>query len=143
MCQLNWLMAVWTRITSGCCEADRRMPDRAAGHSGFEFHNPELEVGLIVVSAVVTITITIAVVAHVVHGAAVAFLEACPEVALFFVAADRRMLVHLVIIGVSVTAVLVVMASCFHAFVEPLTLGIAVVIGIALPVATILILILR
>lgn len=97
---------------------------------------------LIVVAAAV-VTIAVATVAHVVHGAAIPFFETFAEVVLGFVATNRRMLVHLVVIGVSVTAIHVIVAGRFHAFMEALALIVAVVIRIALPIAAILVLILR
>jgi len=93
-----------------------------------------LDVGLVVVAAV-TIAITVAAIPHVVHRAAIAFLEAFAEVALGFVSADGRMSVHTIVVGISVAAVLEIATGGFHAFVKALTLGIAVVVGIAIPVA--------
>jgi len=87
-----------------------------------------LEVGLIVLA------VTIAVIPHVLHGTAIAFLEAIPEfAAITFV--DGRMLVYVMIVGVGVATVHVVATGSFHAFMEALALGIAIAVGCAVPIA--------
>jgi hypothetical protein len=88
-------------------------------------------VGLIIVTA---ITIAIAVMLHVVHSAAITCLEAVAEFAtVAFV--DRRMLVHLVIIGIGVTAIHVVTAGSLYTFTEALALRVAITVGSAIPIA--------
>jgi hypothetical protein len=82
----------------------------------------------------IVVTITIAVVLHVVHGAAIAFLEAVAEFAtVAFV--DRRMLVDLMIVGICVTAIHVITTSCLHTFTEALALRVTIAVGGAIPVA--------
>jgi hypothetical protein len=102
-----------------------------------------LGAGLVIVTAVaiaVVVTIMIAVVLHVIHGATVAFFKALAEFApIMFV--DGRVLVHLMIVGVGVTAIHVIPASGFNTFTEALPLRISVSVWSAIPVAiTILIL---
>lgn len=86
------------------------------------------------------VAITVAVL-HVIHGATVAFLEAVTEFAtIAFV--DWGMFVHLMVVGIGVTAVHIVAASSFHTFSEALALGISIAVGSPIPVAiTILVLI--
>jgi hypothetical protein len=95
-------------------------------------------VGLVVVTAV-----TITIMPHMIHGAAVAFFEAVTEfAAVAFV--NRRMLVDLMIVGVGVAAIHVVTTSRFHTFAESLPLRVPIAIGSAIPVAiAILVLTLR
>ena len=89
--------------------------------------------GLIIVTAI-TIAIAVAVMLHVVHSAAITCLEAVAEFAtVAFV--DRRMLVHLVIIGIGVTAIHVVTAGSLYTFTEALALRVAITVGSAIPIA--------
>ena len=89
-----------------------------------------------------SIIVAIAVMLHVIHCAAIAFLEAVPEFATVALV-DGWVLVHLVVVGVGVTAIHVIAAGGFHTFTEALALRVAIPIGSAIPVtATILILIL-
>jgi hypothetical protein len=94
-----------------------------------------LKVRLIIVTAVtITISIAVAVMLHVVHCAAITFLEAVAEFAAV-VLVDWRMLVHLVIIGIGVTAIHVVTARSLDTFTEALALGVAITVGSAIPIA--------
>jgi hypothetical protein len=87
-----------------------------------------LEVGLIVVA------VTIAIMPHMVHGPAIAFLKAVAEfAAITFI--HRRMLVHVMVVGIGVATIRVVAASSFDAFTEALTLWITVPIRGAIPIA--------
>jgi|KBSSwiStaDraftv2_1062776.scaffolds.fasta_scaffold11915_10 hypothetical protein len=93
----------------------------------------------------IVVTITIAVVLHVVHGAAIAFLEAIAELtAVMFV--DRRVFVHLVIVCIG-TAMVHIVATCrFNAFTEALALRVTITIRRAIPITitiAVLVLILR
>src|SRR5947207_189607 len=138
-CQPNTLVKVSTRITSGCCarRVDKRMP--GASSRAFGRFRGLLELGSIVV------TITIAVVLHVVHGAAIAFLEAIAELtAVMFV--DRRVFVHLVIVCIGPAMVHIVATCRFNTFTEALALRVTITIRRAIPIAitiAVLVLILR
>ena len=117
------------------------MPDRVAGHS--RVSSKGIQVQLQLGSIIVTVTIAVAVMLHVVHGAAIAFLEAFAEFAAIMLV-DRRMLVDLMVVGIGMTAIHVVTTRCFNAFTEALTLWIAVAVRGAIPIAiTVLVLILR
>src|SRR3569623_1948702 len=71
---------------------------------------------------------------HVVNSAAITCLEAVAEFAtVAFV--DRRMLVHLVIIGIGVTAIHVVTAGSLYTITEALALRVAITVGSAIPIA--------
>lgn len=114
----------------------KECPAYAAGHSGLQ--SVYLEVGLIVIPAVAVTTVV-----HMVHGPTIAFLETLTEVASGFIAANRWMFIHLMVIGIGTPAIHVVVAGSFHTFMEALALGIPVSFWITIPVAAILILILR
>jgi hypothetical protein len=106
----------------------KRIPDQAVGHSG-AVQGQELEMGLIV-----TISIPITVMLHMIHGAAIAFLEAIAEFAsITFV--DGRMFVYLVIVGIGVTTVHIIAAGSFDTFMEALALRVAIPVGGSIPVA--------
>jgi hypothetical protein len=83
---------------------------------------------------VVAVAVTVAVVSHVLHGTAIAFLEAISEFAAI-TSVDGRMLVNVMVVGVGVAAVREVAASSFHAFTEALALWITIPIGGAIPIA--------
>jgi hypothetical protein len=91
----------------------------------------------------IVVTVTIAVVLHVVHGAAIAFLEAIAELtAVMFV--DRRVFVHLVIVRIGPAMVHIVATCRFNAFTEALALRVTITIRRAIPIAiAVLVLILR
>lgn len=83
----------------------------------------------------------IVVALHVFDGAMITLFEAFPECsAVMFI--DRRMLVDVVVIGISVTTVRNIVPGSFDTFMETAALGILVRVGRTIPVA-ILILILR
>ena len=93
-------------------------------------------------SIVIMVTIPIAIVLHVVHGATVAFLEAFAEFPAIL-SVDRGTFEYIMIIGIGVTMIHVVAACGFNAFTESLPLRIAVAVGGAIPAAiTILVLVL-
>jgi len=82
----------------------------------------------------IIVAVTIAIMLHVIHGAAIAFLEALAELAAIVVV-DRRVLIHLVIVGIGLVVIHVVAASSFHALAEPLPLRVAIGIRCTVPVA--------
>jgi hypothetical protein len=97
-------------------------------------------VGLVIIM-VAAVTIVVAIMLHMIHGAAIAFLEALAVVVARFIALNRGMLVHPAVIGVGVSTVREVATGSFHAIMKALSLRVAVVVGRAIPIAiTILIL---
>src|SRR3569833_2281758 len=118
-----------------CLEGYKRMPGHIAGHSECL---DVLEAG----SIVIMVTIPIAIVLHMVHGAAVAFLEAFAEFPTIL-SVDRGAFEDIVIVRIGVTMINVVAACGYNTIAEALPLRVAVAVGCAIPVAiTILVLVL-
>jgi len=136
VCQPNTSAQVSTRISGWCCARGRQKNARPLW-PGIHRISALLQLGSIVV------TITIAVMLHVIHGATIAFLKAFAEFSTIL-SVDRRAFENVVIVCVGVTVIHVVTAGRFYAFTESLTLWVAIAIRGAIPVAiAILVLILR
>src|SRR3569833_2545364 len=102
-------------------QRNARLGGRASALFSYLHPGRALEPG----SVVISVAITIAVVPHMIHGSAIAFLEAFAEFATV-VLIDRRVLVYLMIISISVTAIHIVAAGCFHTFTEALALRVTI-----------------
>ena len=83
--------------------------------------------------------VVIAIVLHVIHGAAIALFEAFAKIVAGF-SLVRGVLVHLVVVGIGVTMLAIVMSCGFNALVKTALLCIAVVSGSSVPTVMVLVL---
>jgi hypothetical protein len=84
------------------------------------------------------LVVPVAIVSHMFHGTAIAFLESFAEIVAGFIAFNRRVLVHLVVVGIGMATLVKVASGGFHAFMESLALGVAIAVRRAIPVTIVI-----
>ena len=99
--------------------------DRSAGHLLFRL--------------TCLVVVVIAIVLHMIHGAAIALFEAFAKFVASFTFV-RRVLVHLMVVGIGVAMLAVVMSCGFDTLVKTALLCIAVVSGSSVPAIVVLVL---
>ena len=85
------------------------------------------------------VVVMVAIVLHMIHGATITLSEAFAKL-VASCSLVRRVLVHLMVIGIGVTMLAVVMPGCFNALVKTALLNIAVVSGSSVPTVVVLVL---
>jgi hypothetical protein len=95
-----------------------------------------LEVGLIIA---IVITVAIAIMLHVIHGAPIALFEAFAKIVAGF-SLVRGVLIHLVVIGIGVAMLAVVLSRSFNALVKTALLCVAISRWCRIPAVVVLVL---